>query len=60
MKKILALILAFSITVLMAACTGETTSSAVSEGTGSTAAQSNGSAAGSVYYLNFKPEPVLR
>ena len=56
MKKILALILAFSITVLMAACTGETTSSAVSEGTGSIAAQSNGSAAGSVYYLNFKPE----
>lgn len=56
MKKFLTLILAFAITVLMTACTGEATSSVVSENTGSAAARPNGSAAGSVYYLNFKPE----
>ncbi len=56
MKKILAMILALSMTVAMAACTGGSTSSDVSEGTGSTTTESKTAGTGSVYYLNFKPE----
>ena len=59
MKKVLALVLALCLALSLAACGGSGSSSSTPAASGSgsePAASTTPTAAGSVYYLNFKPE----
>ena len=59
MKKVLALVLALCLALSLAACGGSGSSSSMPAASGSgsePAASTTPTAAGSVYYLNFKPE----
>lgn len=58
MKRMLALLLSLTLVLALAACGGNTSGKNTSGQTGSsTPSDSSGDkAAGSVYYLNFKPE----